>query len=543
MDGADQFLHLAKLARELHAKHKFSPAQIRNRTGFLDSNDQPYIPLETIQDWLRAPSPTESPRSPAISSSHPAVLTLNPPDDTRELHAKVARLEAQLRRQSFENRRTPSPVCSLPASQGRSPARSRSGSPDASQAANQAMIDQLLQMNAQLMAQLSAVTQLVANPAGAADRTLASAAREETAKPFKDWLPQLPAFSGSERNRTPEAFLAQFYLYAHQQKVPAEERPRQLVGKLTGPAQAWYTHKFATNPDAATEAQIALGLRQTFGVEYAGVWALRAMYAVAPSPTQSGSDRLRALDESEERARQHRVPRDAGPCETRFSRVLALFLPEELKLFLGELTADPRCSEAALRQLEESSDLAAAAGGRASLAPTSPAREALFAARVQLAEAALRRVQMLPAGPPRPVPQARVAYAAGSPEDGPISSPEEDPRPVTPSPSPPPPAPATGPADYSARCCRVAAEHALHSAGNGFSGPPHYFGDNADADRKAKNQAELRRRRAAGFCFKCRMTDVKEVPFLECPLHGALASAPNARTVARSKTARASPRG
>ena len=69
-------------------------------------------------------------------------------------------------------------------------------------------------------------------------------------------------------------------------------------------------------------------------------------------------------------------------------------------------------------------------------------------------------------------------------------------------------------------------------------GPPHYFGDNEDTARKIRNQAEMKRRRAAGYCFKCRMSDVKEVPFLECPLHGALATAINAPTVGRAKDSR-----
>ena len=73
----------------------------------------------------------------------------------------------------------------------------------------------------------------------------------------------------------------------------------------------------------------------------------------------------------------------------------------------------------------------------------------------------------------------------------------------------------------------------------GFVGAPHYFGDNENTTRKNQNQAELKRRRAAGYCFKCRMSDVKEVPFLECPLHGALATAANAPTVGRTKTHRA----
>jgi hypothetical protein len=155
---------------------------------------------------------------------------------------------------------------------------------------------------------------------------------------------------------------------------------------------------------AKAEAQLTLGLRKAFGQEYAGARALRAMFHVTPQPTQSGHhQRLLALDQREEQARQHRVPRDAGPNEHRFSRVLALFLPDELNSFLGELTADPRCSEEALRRLEEHDNLPAApdTGGRASLAPTSPAREDLFFLRVQLAEAALRPMPAPTAGPTR----------------------------------------------------------------------------------------------------------------------------------------------
>ena len=82
------------------------------------------------------------------------------------------------------------------------------------------------------------------------------------------------------------------------------------------------------------------------------------MFHVTAQPTQSGAQRLLALDQREEQARQLRVPLDAGPAETRFSRVLALFLDEELNPFLSELTADPRCSEEALRQLEGADDRA-----------------------------------------------------------------------------------------------------------------------------------------------------------------------------------------
>ena len=43
---------LANLARLLHRNHKMTPEQIRHRSGFLDSNYDPYIPIATIQKWL-----------------------------------------------------------------------------------------------------------------------------------------------------------------------------------------------------------------------------------------------------------------------------------------------------------------------------------------------------------------------------------------------------------------------------------------------------------------------------------------------------------
>jgi hypothetical protein len=53
----------------------------------------------------------------------------------------------------------------------------------------------------------------------------------------------------------------------------------------------------------------------------------------------------------------------------------------------------------------------------------------------------------------------------------------------------------------------------------------------------------MKRRRANGLCFKCRMSDIKEVPFLECPLHGALASDAQAAAVGRTRAGRAPKRG
>jgi hypothetical protein len=85
------------------------------------------------------------------------------------------------------------------------------------------MITQLQQTNHRLMVQLAVANQLVTAAVRAAERrdpaplTHASA---DTVKPYRDWLLQVQAYSG-ESDRSPEAFLAQFYLYTRQQKVPA----------------------------------------------------------------------------------------------------------------------------------------------------------------------------------------------------------------------------------------------------------------------------------------------------------------------------------
>ena len=350
-------------------------------------------------------------------------------------------------------------------------------------------------------------------------------------------------YSGEQPAVIPEAFLAQFRLYAQQHDVPERERVRQLSAKLTGEAQRWYTLEFGNNPTRVSEEQIAVGLRREFGREYEGVRALRAMYHVPVHPTQTGAQRLMALNLREEQARYLRVPIDAGPAEHRFSRVLALFRDEELTAFLATLTADKTCSDDTLRRLEEATPLSSDLDGRrTSTTRTSPAREALFALRVELAEAALRRIQVSPPGPPR----ARLARAAGCTDS---AAEHPDPAEGRTAPSDPLGSPAAATSrdaqpsstplahdQLVAICCRLTAEHTVQSIGTGFAGPPHYFGPNQDDATKSKNTAELKRRRAAGVCFKCRMTDVTDVPFLDCPLHGARAPpGSNPATVGRTR--------
>lgn len=531
---------LPQLARSLHATHGFTPAQLRHRVPFLDLEYNPHISVDTIQGWL-----LEAVRSPDIERSGPLNVQ---EDDNRQLRSRVSILEATIQRQAAEiaearaarstaSSRTPSPV------DHSMNGRSRSSSPKTERPDRddlRAKVDQLMLMNSQLASQLAAASSPTALAAAVAAAVVDAVDRRGPAapapppapKPFKDWIPLVAPFVG-DGPVTPEAFLAQYRLQARQNKVPTEERPRQLSAKLTGTALSWYTLTFSRNPEVATEAQLSLGLRKAFGQEYAGARALRAIYHVLAQPTQGGAQRLMALDQKEEQARQHRVPYNAGPCEERFCRVLALFTDEEVNSFLSELTADPRCSEEALRQLEESTDSPEdpGAGHDSSFCLSSQAREALFAMRVGLAEAALRRIQPRPPGHTR----ARLARTEGTTTQEPTQPPPAAAAGAA-APTPPPPA-GTPTSTDTAQCLRLTTERLAFEQGRGFKGPPHFFGDNTDRACKERNRVEYDRRRQNGFCFKCTPGDLQQVPFLDCPLHGARAvpSNPPAASVKRSR--------
>jgi len=93
---------LANLARSLH-RRGLTPTQIRNRTGFLDSNDEPHIPIATIQQWLTETDAVDTtPRPLSTSASNTAQRPVAPPpaaepqrefqrdEDHRALHEKMA---------------------------------------------------------------------------------------------------------------------------------------------------------------------------------------------------------------------------------------------------------------------------------------------------------------------------------------------------------------------------------------------------------------------------------------------------------------------
>jgi hypothetical protein len=83
-----------------------------------------------------------------------------------------------------------------------------------------------------------------------------------TPKPFKDFLPNLPPYSG---DGAPEAFLAQFRTQARHLEIPPQLLPRQLIAKLTGDALTWFNLRFAGQDTTVTLEEIALALRNEFG--------------------------------------------------------------------------------------------------------------------------------------------------------------------------------------------------------------------------------------------------------------------------------------
>jgi len=354
-------------------------------------------------------------------------------------------------------------------------------------------------------------------------------------KPFKDQLPTFLPYTGAD---SPETFLAAFRTQVFQSSLREEELPRQLITKLSGEALAWFNMHFAGQETPATVAEIAYGLRTAFGKEYEGANAYRDTWHVPANLTLDGKDRLRALNQQEELARNHRVPLAPGAQECRFYKLLDLFSPSERSRLFAELTANVQCSERALRQLEESALAGGALGpSRASLL-VSPSldREALFAMRVELTEAALNRITISRPAAPRDRP-ARVLMTNGATPEPPSAGITTSAPPSAPSPTQAdaPPAPA------AAAECLVLRERLAAVDGRGFRGPPQYFGTNDDPDRKKQNQEEFIRRRNAGICFKCTQAEVSTCPFIACPRHGAEAvktgAAKGAPSVRRARTA------
>lgn len=355
---------------------------------------------------------------------------------------------------------------------------------------------------------------------------LATARGPAAHKPF-DAFPNLAPYSG---DCPPNRFLRDFRT-ANQLRYGGPLEPAaltsQLLNKLTDRAAKWASHRFADS--LPTVAELSEGLRAVFGREYEGARALLVMYRLSPNYSTSGAQRLFALEERREHARDYFVPRNPGPYENEFCQVLDLFGPHELPAFLAELTANAECNEAALRRREEL-DMGAATTSdgwgpsRASLwGPPSSEREELFALRVRLAKAALQRI---PATPPSNRDRsARACITDGHTSPQTLATPSSSQAPPAPSscPSPPvPPALMNLTEASEAQCCVL--RDRTRDLERSTKNPPHYYGANTDPQNKLRNSQEFNLRKSRQRCFRCTLSDVKPVHFNECPLHGVQAT-------------------
>ena len=355
---------------------------------------------------------------------------------------------------------------------------------------------------------------------------LATARGPAAHKPF-DAFPNLAPYSG---DCPPNRFLRDFRT-ANQLRYggPLESTAltSQLLNKLTDKADRWAKHRFADNPP--TVAELSEGLRAVFGREYEGARALLAVYRLPSHYHMSGAQRLFALEERREHARDYFVPRNPGPSECEFCQVLDLFGPHELPAFLAELTANAECNEAALQRREEL-DLGTTATAegwgpsRSSLlGPPSADREELFALRVRLAKAALQRIPATPSS--NRDRSARACLTAGHPQPPTSATPGSLPAPPTPNSCPPPPVPPALPnltETAEAQCCVL--RDRTRDLERSTRNPPHYYGANTDPKNKARNSQEFHLRKSHQRCFRCTLSDVKPVHFNECPLHGVQAA-------------------
>lgn len=363
-------------------------------------------------------------------------------------------------------------------------------------------------------------------------------------KPY-DAFPNLAPYAG---DGPPNRFLREFRTWNLLREAgPLEPGPLacQLLNKLTGKAAQWASRRFADG-SPATVAAISEGLREVFGREYEGARVLLAIYRLRTNYNLGGKQRLLALEELHEQARDYFVPLNPGPAECEFCQLLDLFNRDsrEYTNFLAELTANPECNEAALRRREElDMGAAEAAAGwgpsRASLlVPPSLEREALFKLRNVLGRASLLRLEPPTQAFPPPGSagrQARACLTEGH-QPPPSLTPSDLLPPLTPGDPPPQPPGFGAPTDSAEARCRVLQDR-TRDLERSTKNPPHYYGDNSDPQRKAKNAKEFQLRKTNKHCFKCRLSDAKQIHFNECPLHGVKATlagtASNAPSVPR----------
>ena len=302
----------------------------------------------------------------------------------------------------------------------------------------------------------------------------------------EDLVPRVPSFSGEPDTVPFLEFMEQFDTWAQVGAVPQSELVCQLARKLQGRAHSWFIRQYDPS-SLPSYAQLSEDLHAAFGQDFEAATLYRLRETFVATPGTNGPTRLRELQAVEHAAARGGIPTDAGPNELAFYRRVALFPPggSALSMFLSELSGNPMLSDVALRALSTT-------GPRIScrLTPTvtNPAREAFFLHRIRAVEAALSRLPTTAARqePVRPT-AARALQASAAAVNLAAPTPAAEPQ--------------------------VRRERS----------PPPYFGANTTEATRTRNRQEFLRRRTHQWCFLCRPTDLQEVPYWECPVHGRVA--------------------
>lgn len=500
MDSA-QLYDKSVIARELNKVNGFSAKKIQQHYLMLDADRNPLFTIADIERFL-LPTTPRSPFSPIparttdVHSSPPSrPLSPTSPEMATTLEVQLLRLSLDLERSLREK----AEAFREKAEAERDTARAR-------------------QENAELRA--AAVSSR--SPSHCSPRTSPRESAELTGREMLDRLSQclapprakptdrylkdsgVPTYDGTN---SPDSFLQQFESMCAQFQVPRESQAVELIALLRGHARDWYL----LQEGPLSIQALSLGLTHHFGKPYQAAKAVKDLYGYVPDATLSGPLRLLELNKRLQVTRQYCVVL-GPPEETRYYLLQNCFLAHEVDSMLSALNAHADCDEHALHAI-----------------PTNDARrEILFSKRNKIAEHHLRQVTGRSSGA-----RVRVTNA-----DAPHAEAPSSPAPQPVSPVPFGPTSSTEPVDRDVRCLRLYEARADAINGKGFEGPAHYFGDNKDPAVKTKNREEQNRRKQADLCFKCRMSDLKPVHFLQCALHGADAPThPRPPTVPRTRRA------
>jgi len=493
MDPA-QLFEKSVLARALNQTNGFSAKKIQQHYLMLDADRNPLFTVADIERFL-LPTTPRSQISPVHARntdvhSPPPSRPLSPapstPDTSHEV--QILRLSLDLERSNREKA-------------------------EAELSAARAM---------QEIAELRAAVLTSRSPSLHSPRTSPRASAELTGREIIDRLSQFitpPRPKPTDRylkdsgvqtydgTTSPDSFILQFESMCAQFQVPHESQALELIALLRGHARDWYL----LQEGPLSLPTLTRGLTQHFGKPYQAAKALKDLVGYTPEASLSGPLRLLELQKRFQVTRQYGVVL-GPPEETRYYLLQNCFHPHEVESMLSAINAHADCDEHALHAIPAND----------------PRREAHFNKRNKIAEHHLRQVTGRPSGA-----RVRVTNADAAQTEAPSPP---SPKPV--SPTPPGPTSSPDPADRDVRCLRLYEARADAVNGKGFEGPYHYFGDNKDPSVKNKNRDEQNRRKQADLCFKCRMSDLKPVHFLQCALHGADAPPhPRPPTVPRTRRA------